>query len=150
MAYSFDIQRQPSSSTSVSSQQRKRASPVEFVMPDNKLFKTGLTNDGETDNMWWTPSKALSYIYPSLLASFKNKIHVNEKKIVRYKNNNAFIHVYTRDHSIHDDNFVFNIEIKQNETTSVIWKHVYAWSGSWFKTHLQLLCLFDLDTKLLN
>lgn len=148
-AYDFDLilplqKPSPSGSDNL----KKREFHTEIDETSFKISKVSIDEDKDSKKNiqeWMHPSKVIAYFYSFMMEHFESKKTFSLLNIVKYKNKNALMKVWTRNHPKYDDNFVFAIEIKsmQNELLCE-WSASYTWGGSWFKTHLRFLCLFDI------
>lgn len=151
-AYDFDLilplQR---SSPPRSDNFKKRECKTEIDETSLKISKVCIDDDIDSttkmnEQKWMHPSKVIAYLYSFMMEHFESKKTFSLRNIVKYKNKNAFLKLWTRHHPKYDDNFVFAIEIRSVRNELLCERSAsYTWGGSCFKTHLRFLCLFDIE-----
>ena len=150
-AYDFDLVLPLQISSPSTENFKKRECDTEIDETSLKISKVSIDEDKDSrkkmnEEEWMHPSKVIAFFYPFMMEHFQSKKTFSLRNIVKYKNKNAFLKLWTRHHPKYDDNFVFAIEIRSMRNELLCeWSASYTWGGSWFKSHLRFLCLFDIE-----
>ena len=99
--------------------------------------------DDEPNTRCIRPAQFISRIHGQLVEKYRKRQHFIYRGFVVFMSINSTISVYTQPREHSPEQFIFIILIESENDTILKWEHTYHWGGSWFTSHLKLLCLLD-------